>query len=230
MRYLTSLLLAGVLSVAASASAQANTALPSPIPAGVVLSSWSDGLIERQAGSLLLVDPIAGNHLAAPPWLRADPAGGFLLDGSQATDVRLRKKQSTSPNFTIGVDLNPSEHGIGDQTFITLYAFCELRYESAHGRLSFIVWPSGSAPAKTPRRDKFIIAQLPLSPGKWSRVVAEVAGDRVRLTVNETTTETAITESWDLIASEVPVMFGNASGGTRPFLGRFNHLYFATQP
>jgi hypothetical protein len=206
--------------------APSDSPFPAPtLPKGVV-SSWSSLRAETKAGNVLMIDTVAANNLALPAWIKLEPGAGCYVDGTQTTQVRFPKRETVTPQFALGVDLKPEE-GAASQTFISLYGFCELRYESARGRLSFIVWQAGGASSGDARRSRYTKVDAPITAGKWSRVVGEIANDKLRLRINGVVTEVGLTDTWELAAIEVPVLFGNASEGTRPFYGRFNHLYFA---
>jgi hypothetical protein len=231
MRLLTLLSLGFCL---ASAHAQSGAPSPTPLPPPEtppgLIGSWSTARTETRNNILTIIDPIGANSITAPGWLRLESGSGFFMEGSQSSDARLPKQEPVVTSFTIGVDLNPPPGGGGSQTFIWLVGFCELRYESESSRLSFIVWQAHGAPAGDSRRAKFTRVDRPLVPGSWNRVVAEIAGDKMRLRVNDSVVELPLPSDWELSPPRAPVLLGNSGDGTRPFYGRFNHLYFASNP
>jgi hypothetical protein len=197
------------------------TPLPAPVRPASTRSYWSTATAKNTKEGVTVTDAAGHADLSFPGWLTLEPNVGFTLSGEQTAPLRLANRELVTPHILIGVDLKPAAMGnVEYQTFIYLYGYCELRYRASKGELTFNVWQGGPKAAGA--------VTLPIVPGKWNRVQAQIDGTVVRLTVNGVVQEASIGAEWTSAAT-APVLLGS-SGAERPFMGGFNHLYIAEKP
>ena len=199
---------------------------PPDLPSGAS-AYWRAGTVVTLKGESHVIDRVGANHFVAPaPWFTVSPAGGFALDGTQVEGLRLPIKPSVDPRFTVGVDLCPDAAGTEHQTILNLYRFCELRYRLSKAELTFNVWQTS-----VDDRSKEVVTSvtLPVPVGRWSRVRAQIEGDKIRLVLDEAKAERRLPGTWEFLPPTVAGIIG-LGGADRVYRGRFDHLYLAAGP